>query len=129
MAGKSDQADAWLQALNSNIDSHFGKKPAVRIKQFAKQYFASTPKSEISRLTDEEIYASVADAWEFLKHRQKSSPKITFINRKLTKDQQRQSGTSIYLLLDDMPFVVIQSASVLPGKGWSSETSTIPWYR
>lgn len=117
MAGKSDQSSAWMQALNQNIDSHYGKKLAARIKQFARQYFASTPKTELSRLTDEEIFNSVADAWEFLQNRKKSDPKISFIHRKLTKDQQRQSGTSIYLLLDDMPFVVDSVRQCLTREG------------
>ncbi len=112
-----DQENSWVKSLNRRIESRYGKRAAGKLKLFARQYFASTAKTELSKLTNEEIFDSVSDAWEFLQQRDKTQPKISFIHRKLSKDQQRQTGTSIYLLLDDMPFVVDSVRQCLSREG------------
>ncbi|MEQ8313935.1 MAG: NAD-glutamate dehydrogenase [Gammaproteobacteria bacterium] len=106
MAAKSAQDSNWIQVLDNRINSEFNKKTAATVREFARRYFASTAKSELAKLTDDEIFESAEDGWKFLQQRKVASPKISFVHRELSKDQQRQTGTSIYILLDDMPFVV-----------------------
>ena len=117
MTGKAGQNTNWVKSLDRKITARYGKKTASNLKQFARQYFAGTAKTELFRLTDEEIFESVSDAWKFFQQRQQSKPKISFIHRKLAKEQQRQTGTSIYILLDDMPFVVDSVRQCLSREG------------
>ena len=95
-----------LLPLLKKIGRTYGKKQAEPLKLFAKKYFASTANTELARFTEEELFVSVNDAWELIQQRKGSAPKIEFIHRKLDKDAKRQTGTSVYLLLDDMPFLI-----------------------
>ena len=106
MSREQQQHSEWRRPLQRKIKSSFGAKKASAIQQFAQQYYASTAEFELARLTDGEIFDSVVDAWEFLQQRAGQSAKIQFVQRTLDKDKKRQHGTSIYLLLDDMPFLV-----------------------
>lgn len=106
MSKKPAPKDPWLQPLNRKIGSSFSASKAKTVKQFAKSYFASTANSELAKFTDEEIFDSVSDAWNFLQVKPTAAPKIHFIQRVLDKDLKRQNETSIFVLLNDMPFLV-----------------------
>jgi len=95
-----------LLPLLKQINQAYGKKEAETLKLFAKQYFASTANTELAKYTEDELFVSMADAWRFMQQRSSTLPKIEFVYRKLDKDAKRQTGTSVYMLLDDMPFLV-----------------------
>jgi len=106
MSTQPTSTNVLLLPLNQQIDAHYSKSRAAVLKQFARQYFASTSQTELGKMTEEELFQSLNDAWDFLQDRKSARPKILFVQRKLTKDRKRQTGTSIFLLLDDMPFLV-----------------------
>lgn len=106
MSNQSSAADPWLRQLNRRIGSSFSTTKATSVKQFAKTYYASTARSELAKFTDEEIFESVSDAWSFIQKRSSATPKVQFVQRQLDKDKKRQNETSIYILLNDMPFLV-----------------------
>lgn len=106
MSTHSSLDNVLLSPLLKQITKAYGKKEADTLKLFAKQYFASTANSELAKYTEDELFASMADAWRFMQLRNSSTPKIEFVHRKLDKDAKRQTGTSVYILLDDMPFLV-----------------------
>ena len=95
-----------LVPIYQKIKKNFSKAKAEKLGLFAKQFFASSSRSELAKFTEQEIYDSVIDAWKFVQDRKLTSPKIQFVQRKLDKDESRQTGTSIYILVDDMPFLV-----------------------
>jgi glutamate dehydrogenase len=95
-----------LLPLLKQINKANGKEKAETLKLFAKQYFASTANTELAKYTEDELFVSMADAWRFMQQRTSTLPKIEFVHRKLDKDAKRQTGSSIYMLLDDMPFLV-----------------------
>jgi glutamate dehydrogenase len=106
MSTQPSLSNVLLLPLNQQIDANYSKTRAAVLKQFARQYFASTSQTELGKMTEEELFQSLSDAWDFLQERKSARPKIRFVARKLAKDKKRQTGTSIYLLLDDMPFLV-----------------------
>ncbi|NKB31830.1 MAG: NAD-glutamate dehydrogenase [Pseudomonadales bacterium] len=95
-----------LVPIYQKIKKNFSKAKADKIGLFAKQFFASSSRSELGKFTEQEIYDSLVDAWKFVQVRKLNSPKVQFIQRKLDKVESRQTGTSIYILVDDMPFLV-----------------------
>lgn len=99
-------SNVLLLPLNKQIDANYSKTKATVLKQFARQYFASSSQTELGKMTEEELFQTLKDAWDFIQERKSARPKIRFVHRKLAKDKKRQTGTSIYLLLDDMPFLV-----------------------
>ena len=109
--------DSWWQPLQQRIAAAYSATQAASIKQFARQYFASTADSELAKFTDQEVFNSVRDAWRFLQQRQADGRKIRFVQRRLGKDQRRQNETSIYLLLNDMPFLVDSTRQALTRHG------------
>ena len=117
MSKNPSSADSWSRPLNRKISSSFSKSQSTAVKQFAKSYFASTAESELAKLTDDEIFESVADGWAFLQQRKSAAPKIQFIQRILDKDLKRQTETSIYVLLNDMPFLVDSIRQCLTRQG------------
>ena len=106
MKSESAKALAWVHPLERNLEAAFAAELADSIKRFARSYFASTSDAELARFTDAEILESVADAWRFLQLRRSTAAKISFHQRLLDKDIRRRNETSLFLLLDDMPFVV-----------------------
>lgn len=117
MSKKPTSADPWLRPLNRKIGSSYTPSKANTVRQFAKSYYASTARSELAKLTDEEIFDSVSDAWDFLQKRKSNTPKIQFVQRKLDKDRKRQTETSIYVLLNDMPFLIDSMRQCLSREG------------
>ncbi|MCY4357554.1 MAG: NAD-glutamate dehydrogenase [Gammaproteobacteria bacterium] len=106
MSNNLTPADSWMSPLYSKLEAVFASAVAKTVKQFAKSFFASTSDAELARFTDEEIFESVEDAWRFVQVRPGAATKIKFQQRLLDKDIKRRNETSIYVLLDDMPFVV-----------------------
>ena len=95
-----------LVPIYQKIRKKFSKAKADTVVLFAGQFFASSSRSELAKFTEEELLETVVDAWKFVQERKLSSPKVQFFQRKLDKHEHRQTGTSIYILVDDMPFLV-----------------------
>lgn len=88
------------------FDKQFAKSEASRLKLFATRYFASTYKAEISNQTDTQILEALVQAWEFVQDRKSSAPKIQFSEIKTKQKDGRSAGARIYVLVNDMPFLV-----------------------
>lgn len=95
-----------LSPVNHKIDSAYRGKKAHALKLFARQFFASTSESDLRNISADAMYQQLLEAWEFISERQRNSPKIEFVQQKVEQDAELKPGTSIYLLLDDMPFIV-----------------------
>ncbi|HAJ75416.1 MAG TPA: hypothetical protein DCM64_03070 [Gammaproteobacteria bacterium] len=95
-----------LASLNRRIDKNFSRAKAKSLKLFARQYYASSAVSELSKLDDQQIYESAMNGWKFIQQRKSSLPKIQFVHTNFSQDKQFYIGTNIYILLNDMPFVV-----------------------
>lgn len=95
-----------LVPIYQKIRKKFSKAKGDTVVLFAGQFFASSSRSELAKFTEEELLETVVDAWKFVQERKLSSPKVQFFQRKLDKHEHRQTGTSIYILVDDMPFLV-----------------------
>ena len=106
MSTRPTEDKSPLVSVNKKIDSAFVKSKAESLKLFTRQYLASSAISELNKLTTQELFDSVMDAWKFIQERNSEKPKIQFLSKQLVKDQQRRMGTGIYILLNDMPFLV-----------------------
>jgi glutamate dehydrogenase len=106
MSAQPKLDNVLLVPVYQRIKKTFAQAKAENLCLFAKRYFASSSRTELAKFTEQEIFDSVVDAWKFIQERKTSTPKIQFVQRRLDKDQTRQSGTSIYILVDDMPFLV-----------------------
>ena len=95
-----------LASLNRRIAKNFSGAKAKRLKLFARQYYGSSAVFELSKLSDQQIYESAMNGWKFIQQRKSSLPKIQFVHKKPSLDKQRNAGTNIYILLNDMPFLV-----------------------
>lgn len=95
-----------MLSIYQKIDSDFSGNKADALKLFARQFFASTSKSDLKKSSIDAIYQQLLEAWEFIAERKSTSPKIVFVQGRVIQDSQLKPGTSIYLLLDDMPFIV-----------------------
>lgn len=106
MSNKPVVANELLIAVNQKIDKKHGKTKAADLKLFASQYYASTTKTEITKFSEQENYDSVLGAWDFIQYRNTNIPKIQFSQHKPDKNKQKKASTSVYILQDDMPFLV-----------------------
>lgn len=95
-----------LSPVFHRIDQEMSSKKARAAKLFARQFFASTAKADLKKISDEEMYRQFAEAWNFIGDRKTRTPKIQFIQQKPEHSSKRKISTSIYILLDDMPFIV-----------------------
>ena len=95
-----------LSAVYHKIDSEFTAKKAHSLKLFAMQYFASTSKAELKKNSTTEIYRQLLEAWNFVYERKSSAPKIEFVQHNEPGTESNQFSTNIFILLDDMPFIV-----------------------
>jgi len=95
-----------LASLNRRIDKNFRGTKAKGLKLFARKYYASSAVSDLSKLSDQQIYESAMNGWKFIQQRKSRSPKIQFVHQKSSLDKQHKAGTNIYILLNDMPFLV-----------------------
>lgn len=88
------------------FDKQFAKSEANRLKLFAKRYFASTYKAEISNQSDTQILEALVQAWEFVQERKSNAPKIQVSQIKADQKDGKPTGSRIYVLARDMPFLV-----------------------
>jgi len=100
-------SNVLLLPLNQKIDGRFPATKAEIVKIFAQRYFASSANSELARSTDDELLELIATAWDFIHVRRSGLPKIAFKHghSKVEKGRRRPL-TRLYVLLNDMPFVV-----------------------
>ena len=96
-------SNVLLVPLYQKIDEAYPVAKATRLKLLARKYFASTANSELASCSEEQLLDSLLEIWDFIRNRPKSSPQIQFVEDGLDEESL---GTHIYLLLDDMPFVV-----------------------
>jgi len=106
MATSSPADSDLLLPVYRLIEKKFSKARAATLKNFAGQYFASASRSELARSSEEDNYESLINAWEFIQERSSSRPKIQFVQCPESRDPGRRIDTAIYLLLDDMSFVI-----------------------
>lgn len=92
-----------LAPLNQKLDESFAQKEAALLKLLARKYFASSANSELASRSEDELFDSLLALREFIATRPKSVPQIHF---KHDMVEGEYVGTSIYLLVDDMPFVI-----------------------
>lgn len=95
-----------LAPVNRKIDGAFSGKKALALKLFARQFFASTSKADLRQIPEAELYRQILEAWKFIAERKRGAPKIAFIQQDVKLGEERKPITSIYFLLDDMPFIV-----------------------
>lgn len=93
-------------AVARAIARKFSKAKAESVRLFLRQFYASSPKSEIVKATVADILNPVLLAWEFVQNRASSSPQIKFTEYSSGKDKKQDTGTCILILFDDMPFLV-----------------------
>jgi glutamate dehydrogenase len=106
MNAKQNLDNALLVPVLKLIDKQFAKSEANRVKLFAKRYFASTYKAEISNQSDNQILEALVQAWDFVQERKSSAPKIQFSEIKAEQKGGKPVGGRIYVLVNDMPFLV-----------------------
>lgn len=99
-------SNVLLLPLNQKIDETFGAQKAESLKNFARRYFASSANAELARATEEQLFNQVTTAWDFIQERSGTGVKIQFSEWQRDEDKNSRPGTSIYVLLNDMPFVV-----------------------
>ncbi|MFT6294764.1 MAG: glutamate dehydrogenase [Glaciecola sp.] len=106
MNAKQNLDNALLVPVLKLIDKQFAKSEAMRVKFFAKRYFASTYKAEISNQTDKQMLEALVQAWDFVQDRKSSAPKIQFSEITAELEGAKPTGGRIYVLVNDMPFLV-----------------------
>ena len=107
MNAKQNLENTLLVPVLKLIDKQFAKSEAGRLKLFAKRYFASSYyKAESSNLSDTQILEAVVQAWEFVQDRKSSAPKIQISQVKAEQKDSKLAGARIYVLVNDMPFLV-----------------------
>lgn len=95
-----------LFLLNSKIEQNFSHSKAVKLSMFASRYLSSTAWAELDKQSNEEIYADVIAAWNFIQLRTSKAPKIEFTHSQPRKGELGNATTTVHILLDDMPFLV-----------------------
>ncbi|MEX2469375.1 MAG: NAD-glutamate dehydrogenase [Pseudohongiellaceae bacterium] len=104
--------------LNQKIDDAFPRSQVESVKVFAHKYFASSANSELAKCSDDELFELVEQAWEFIHVRRSSAPKIHFQHTSNERDDgSPRRLTRVYVLLDDMPFVVDSTRQCLNRMG------------
>ena len=106
MTTKPILENVFLIPVLQKIDEQYSKAKAMNLKLFANRYFASTSKTEIESQSTEQLLSALIQAWSFLRDRKSNTPKIQFSHGKIEKGADRTAGTRIYILVDDMPFLV-----------------------
>ncbi|CAM9772266.1 unnamed protein product [Discosporangium mesarthrocarpum] len=99
-------SNVLLLPLNQKIDETFGAQKAENLKNFARRYFASSANADLAKASEQQLFDLVTTAWDFIQERPRSGVKIQFSDWHRDEEQNSRPGTSIYVLLNDMPFVV-----------------------
>ncbi len=95
-----------MLSIYQKIDGAFTGQKSDALKLFARQFFASTSKSDLKKTSVDASYQELLEAWEFVAVRQSLTPKIVFVQHRVVQNSQLKPATSIFLLLKDMPFIV-----------------------
>lgn len=106
MNEKQNLDNELLLPVLKYFDKQFAKSEASRLKLFAKRYFASTYKAEIANQSDTQILEALVQAWEFVQERRSIAPKIQISQIKAEQKDGKPTGSRIYILTGDMPFLV-----------------------
>lgn len=106
MNGKQNTDNALLLPVLEMIEKDYSKAEASKLTLFAKRYFASTYKAAMKERSDEQVLEAVLQAWEFIQDRNSNSPKIQFSNLKPAEKGGKPAGARIYVMANDMPFLV-----------------------
>lgn len=106
MSSKPLVGDKQLLLLNRKIQRNFSRSKAVKLGMFASQYLSSTARAELDKQSNEEIYAGLIAAWDFIQQRPSKAPKIEFTHTRPKKGKPGSATTTVHILLDDMPFLV-----------------------
>ncbi|MFK7864053.1 MAG: NAD-glutamate dehydrogenase [Pseudohongiellaceae bacterium] len=106
MNAKQNSDNSLLLPVMKMIEQEYSKAEAARLTLFAQRYFASTYKAELKRQSDDQLLEAVVQAWEFLKERKSSAAKIQFNHLQTTEQGDKPAGSRIYVLTNDMPFLV-----------------------
>ena len=94
-----------FEILDSKFHKKFSAAKAERLKIFSRRYFASTSDTELNRISAKANYKAVISAWDFIQRRDSNTPQISIIDSS-TADKSDNLATTIYILLEDMPFLV-----------------------
>ena len=95
-----------LIPVYKEIDKHFATKKAHALKIFARQYFASTSKTELKKLPEQELYRLLIEAWGFIATHKAGTRKIEILAHNPGADSSQQSTMGVFVLMNDMPFIV-----------------------
>lgn len=106
MNAKQNTDNALLLPVLKMIEQDYSKAEAAKLTLFAQRYFASTYKAEMKNRADEQILEAVLQAWEFIQERKSNAPKIQFSNLKPAEKGGKPAGARIYVMANDMPFLV-----------------------
>lgn len=106
MNAKQNLDNPLLMPALKLIDKQYSRSEAIKVALFARRYFASTYKSEIENQTDAQIFDAIVQAWEFVQERKSNAPKIQFSKIAAAGAKGKAAGARIYLLVNDMPFLV-----------------------
>ncbi len=101
-----------LLQLSKKISKQFSASKADSLTLFAGRYFASTSRTDLNTFSDEFIYRSLMQAWDFVQSRDSARPNIQIRHFDAVERDQR-SSTQILILLDDMPFLVDSTRQAL----------------
>lgn len=105
MIERSASNNVLLAPVLQKIDSEYSVKRAEQLKLFARKYFASAANSLLANTHEEELFADVQAVWRFLQTRQSTTPKLELVHH-TEQSGEFSSETQIFLLLNDMPFVI-----------------------
>ncbi len=106
MPSKPIKENTFLTSVLSKIDEKFPKNRAADLKLFVNRFYASSPKSELAKYSSEELLDAAIQAWGFLGQRNGPAPKIESIQQEPEEGNSRTVATKIYILVNDMPFIV-----------------------
>lgn len=95
-----------LLPVYHEIDKQFTAKKAHALKIFARQFFASTSKSELKTLPATEIHRLLLEAWGFIADRKPGAEKVDILAHNPDAVETLPSTIAVFVLMNDMPFIV-----------------------
>lgn len=96
--------DSLLKSLDRHIGRQITNTSSKNVRTFAKLYFSSVSQDELKKYSQDELFALAMEAWNFVRIRKSPRAQISFCNQ--LKHDSVISGTNIYILLNDVPFVI-----------------------
>lgn len=103
---KQNMDNGLLLPVLKLIERDYSKAEAAKLTLFANRYFASTYKAELKKQSDEQLLEALVQAWEFLQERKSNVAKIQFNSLLPAREGEKPAGARIYVLTNDMPFLV-----------------------